>query len=384
MQIYFTEEHTAWRDTVRDFCEREIRPSLQKLDLSSPPSPEQIRALDDAWSGKGVYGEFPRNEDGKLDHIAFAILIEELSRIHHLPGFMAMQRISMPTLVANMLDDAQKEQFADLLPPTRATIGGAFSEPAAGSDSGAVRTTAKRNADGTWSISGHKIWISGASHVDALIAWTRVDKEIDPSGYGAFVVRRDTGYQVTPIKMMGLQGHEMCEVVFDNVVVPDIARIKGNAQAAVLGTIGLARPMTAVMATGYAQAALEMAIAYAKGREQFGKSIASFQLVQKLLADMATGVMSCRLMQYQAINTLMREGEKAARVESSMAKAYCTETAWQVCSMGMEVYGAMGLTAEAEIERLFRDARMLTVPDGTRQIHELVIGRSLTGMNAFA
>lgn len=384
MQIYFTEEHTAWQNTARDFCEREVRPSLKELDLSRPLKPAQLHQLDERWSNTGVYGDFPRTENGELDHIAFAILVEELSRIHHLPGFMAMQRISMPTLLAEMLQDDQKAHFAHLLPPSRAVVGGAFSEPGSGSDSAAVQTMARRTDDGNWRISGHKIWISGASHVDALIVWTRVDPEFDPSGFGAFIVERDAGYHVTPVSMMGLQAHEMCEVVFDDIVVSDIARVRGKAQAAVLGTIGLARPLTAVMATGYAQAALEMATEFAKTRVQFGKPIGSFQLVQKLLADMATGVMTCRLLQYQAINTLMRKGERAARVEGSIAKSYCTDTAWRVCSLGMEVYGAMGLTVEAEIERLFRDARMLIVPDGTRQIHELVIGRSITGFNAIS
>jgi len=382
MQIHYSDDHLAWKDTVVDFCERTVRPSLKGLDLTRPPTREEINALLNKFIGKGIVDGYPLREDGSPDYIAFAILIEELARVHHLAGFMTMQRLHVPRLFREMFDKEQQKNFNHLFFSDRTIIAACFSEPGAGSDSAGTRTTAKRSDNGNWVINGRKIWVSEGSHADALIVFVRVDKEIEPSGYGIFLVERGGGYEATPIKMMGLQAHEMCEVAFDNVVVPDINRVRGNAQAAVLGTIGRARPYMGVMATGYAQAALDMAVSYAKTHEQFGRPIGGFQLVQKLLADMAMGVASSRLMYYQALNTLMRKGEKASRVEASMAKAYCTETAWRVCSKGMEVHGAMGLTFECGIERLFRDARMLMVPDGTTQIHELVIGRALTGMSA--
>jgi alkylation response protein AidB-like acyl-CoA dehydrogenase len=176
---------------------------------------------------------------------------------------------------------------------------------------------------------------------------------------------------------------DLCDVYLDNVVVPDIGRIRGEGRRQIFAAIGPGRASQALLAVGFAQAALDLALPYAKQRTQFGRPIARFQLVQALLADMAIGVTSSRLMAYNAINALIDRGPADARAEVSMAKAYCTETAVRVASLGMEVQGAMGLARETGAERIFRDARMMIVPDGTAQIQRLIIGQQLTGLDGF-
>jgi acyl-CoA dehydrogenase len=166
-------------------------------------------------------------------------------------------------------------------------------------------------------------------------------------------------------------------------VVPDIGRIRGEGRKQIFAAIGPGRASQALLAVGFAQAALDLALPYAQQRQQFGRPIAKFQLVQQLLADMAIGVTSARLMAYNAINALVARGPAATRAEVSMAKAYCTETAVRVASLGMEVQGAMGLARETGAERIFRDARMLIVTDGTAQIQRLIIGERLTGVDGF-
>jgi acyl-CoA dehydrogenase len=173
-------------------------------------------------------------------------------------------------------------------------------------------------------------------------------------------------------------------VNFEDCWVPEEAEIaagRGGLQAA-LKLVEQGRLKIIFMAVGVSQASLDLAAQYARDRTQFGRPIGSFQLVQEMLADMAIGVEASRLLAYRAAS-LYQQG-LPARSAVSMAKAFSTETAVQVTSLGIQVHGAIGLTKECKAEQYFRDARMMTIPDGTTQIHKLVIGREITGLNAFA
>jgi alkylation response protein AidB-like acyl-CoA dehydrogenase len=382
MYIGWQPHHAAWQQSVHDYCEKTARPRFATQNLDRAPTAQEWEEIMDDLLGRGVIDSYPVLEDGSPDHIAMAILLEELARVNHALTFHTFQRLHVPRIFGEMLDPEQAQVYKEVFFSQRSIVAGGFSEPEAGSDVRAARTTARPGDGDTWVINGRKIWVSGASHADAVVVYTRIDKEIEPSGFGLFIVPPGAGYRATPIPTIGMRGHDLCEVEFDHVVVPGIARIRGNVDAAVLGTIGVARAFQGAVATGFAQEALDIAVQYAKTHHQFGRPIGEFQLIQKLLAEMATGVATSRLITLQALNTLMTQGESASRTEASMAKMYATETAWRVASKGMEVFGSLGLTVECGLERLFRDARMLLCPDGTTQIHELLIGRSLTGLSA--
>lgn len=380
MIIGISPDHEQFRAEVRDFCDKVAGPVLSDYDLDHAPSAQQWERILDTLLGKGIVDEYPRTETGSPDDLAFGLLLEELARTHHALAYHSLQRLHAPLIFSEMLSAEQAIHYRAAFGNPRASVAGCFSEPEAGSDVRAAKTTARRSPDG-WVLNGRKIWVSGASHAQALIVYARVaDHSADE--YGLFLVTPADGYRSTPIRMMGLRAHDLCEVQFDDVALPDIARLVGNVDGAVLGTIARARAFQGAIAVGLAQAALDMAIAYARQHPAFGRPIGEYQLVQKLIVEAATGVMTSRLMYVQALNSQMRGDGSIPRMESSMAKLYCTQTAWQSVSKAMEVFGSLGLTEECGIERLFRDARMLICPDGTSQIQEMVIGRAYVGLSA--
>jgi alkylation response protein AidB-like acyl-CoA dehydrogenase len=314
--------------------------------------------------------------------IAWAILSEELARVHGSLPWYFWHRCQNALFFSENFNDAQRERYAHLLNGT-AHLSACVSESGAGSDPSGIQTTARRTADG-YVINGRKIWTSGGGHADAVLVFARaIALDGSSDGFGLFLVERSQGFVSTEIPKMGLGGHSLCEMAFDDVKVEEIARVGGdNAQGTMYGGIGRGRIMTAVVAVGLAQAALDTVLPYVAMREQFGKKIGEFQLVQSMIAKMAMGVTASRLMVYNALSVLEDKGDRAARVEASMAKAFATETAVKVASLGIQILGGMGVTKEMPAERIFRDARMLTFPDGTTQIQELIIGRELTGLDA--
>jgi alkylation response protein AidB-like acyl-CoA dehydrogenase len=380
MLIGLSPQHLQWRATVSDYCDAIAGPALRGYDLDRPPSPEEWDAILDRLLGKGVLDAYPLLDDGAPDDLAFGLLLEELARTHHVLAYHTLQRLHAPMIFREMLSPEQAHHYGAAFNDPRASVAGCFSESEAGSDVRAAKTTARRTTGGGWVLKGRKIWVSGASHAQALIVYARIVG--DPSAdFGLFIVTPESGYLTTPIRMMGLRAHDVCEVQFDDVVIPALARLQGNVDGAVLGTIARARAFQGAIAVGIAQAALDKAVGYAKEHPAFGRPIGEYQLVQKLIVDAATGVMTSRLMYVQALHSQML-GSPSARTESSMAKLYGTQTAWWAVSKAMEVFGSLGLTEECGMERLFRDARMLICPDGTSQIQEMVIGRAYTGLSA--
>ncbi len=382
--IGLSPHHEQFRGEVRDFCDKVAAPVLADYDLDHAPSVQEWVQILDRLVGKGILDDYPRAEDGSPDDLAFGLLLEELARTHHVLAYHSLQRLHAPMIFREMLSPDQAVRYQAAFDDRRASVAGCFSEPEAGSDVRAAKTTARRTSDGGWVLNGHKTWVSGASHAQALIVYARLADDLGglSDDYGLFIVTPESGYVSRPIRMMGLRAHDLCEVHFDHVVLPDISRLIGNVDGAVLGTIARARAFQGSIAVGLAQAALDMAIAYARQHVAFGRPVGEYQLVQKLIVEAATGVMTSRLMYVQALNSQMAGDGPISRMESSMAKLYCTQTAWQSVSKAMEVFGSLGLTEECGIERLFRDARMLICPDGTSQIQEMVIGRAYTGLSA--
>ncbi|MUL65792.1 hypothetical protein BOO86_15055 [Mycobacterium sp. CBMA 234] len=387
MLIGLSPHHEQFRGEVRDFCGKVAAPALADYDLDQPPSPQQWAQILNHVLDKGILDEYPRTEDGSPDDLAFGLLLEELARTHHVLAYHSLQRLHAPLIFREMLSAEQATRYHAAFNDRRASVAGCFSEPEAGSDVRAAKTTARRTPEGDWILKGRKTWVSGASHAKALIVYARIVNDASEGSLGdcgLFIVTPECGYSTHPIRMMGLRAHDLCEVQFDDVVLPDISRLIGNVDGAVLGTIARARAFQGAIAVGLAQAALDMAIGYARRHNAFGHPIGEYQLVQKLIVEAATGVMTGRLMYVQALNSQMAGDGSTARMESSMAKLYCTQTAWRAVSKAMEVFGSLGLTEECGIERLFRDARMLICPDGTSQIQEMVIGRAYTGLSALA
>ena len=379
--MLLSEDHVAYQAGVRRLMEEVVRPAIAEFDLTKALSREDISALRSIFSQHELACEQPMLEDGRPDLIATGIFNEELSRIDcsiaH--SISALFFNSNPT--AQLFNDEQKVSFAHLLEPGSLVAVG-MSEPNVGSNPSGMETTARRDGE-DWVINGQKLWTSNATISDAILVAARIPEE--DGATGAFIVdRRTYSYEPRDVACLGWTGMSTCEVNFVDCKVPALARIgepgKGLAKLFAIPHIG--RLNISFGAVGVAQASLELAVDYAKNRVQFGRPIGSFQMIQQLIAEMATEVHAGRLLALHAA-ALVQAGAPAM-AEVSMAKAFCTEMAVRVTSKGIQVHGAIGLTKECSAERFFRDARMHTIPDGTTQIQQLIIGRQLLGISAIA
>jgi alkylation response protein AidB-like acyl-CoA dehydrogenase len=379
--VILEQHHDEYRAQVRAFMDAVVAPAIDELDMTRPLDRGEVAGLRKTFAEHEIATTEPRHEDGRPDLIAVAIFTEELNRVDASLGAMPSALFFSTLPMEAFLEEEQQKLHGHLFEFGKLVSVG-LSEPGVGSNPSALRTTARRDGDG-WVINGEKLWTSNATISDGILVTCRVSEEDDR--LAMFLVDRETyAYEPRAIPCLGMSAISTCEVRFDNCRVPDSARI-GSSVGGLRGNLSLlnrARLNISFTSIGIAQAALEEAITYAKTREQFGKPIGSFQLVQEMVADMATRVTAARALAFHA--AALVEAGRPARMELSMAKAVCTEMAVEVTSLGIQVHGAMGLTKECNAERYFRDARMQTIPDGTTQIHKLIIGRELLGISALS
>jgi len=272
----------------------------------------------------------------------------------------------------------QKSRFIKPLAESGGLASFCLTEPGAGSDAAGLQTTVEDGGD-SWVINGSKQWITNAGYAAQFTVFATADKSKKHKGICCLVVPRSTaGVSVGHHEnKMGQRCSDTCRVTFDNVRVPKDHMIGavGEGFKIAMQTLDASRPMTAAIAVGIGRAACEHAIAYAKERKQFGASISSFQGIQFMLADMATGVDSARLLTWRAA-WLLDQG-KSASIESSMAKRVSADTAMSVATDAVQIYGGYGYTKEYPVEKLMRDAKLLQIYEGTSQIQRIVIAREL-------
>ena len=331
-----------------------------------------------------VRGAIPVADGGTgLSHLQTALLMEEAGRC-----WAAIRTTAnILTLVAELLSAAgsagQKQRFLRPLLAGERLGWFAVTEPEAGSDAAALATRAERLPGGDYRLTGRKSYITNASYGDFGVVLATVDRSLGAKGITAFLVERAaSGYLVEERPQLPVRAVSCCDVVLDGAVVP---------AAHVLGDVGrgLSLAMRAVNAgrlnvsagcAGIAQAALEAASAHAVARAQFGRPLAGFQLVQQLIADIAVQTNAARQV-YQSAARLLDAGTDA-RLECSMSKYFCSEAANQAATRAVQVFGAAGLMEGNVAERLFRDAREATIPEGTSQMQVLQIGKALLGVSA--
>lgn len=380
MDLTFTPEQEAYRDAVREFTGRTLRPLVsEKYDFSRLVTAEEIAELRKELTAYPIAVQAPIRDDGTFDFIGLGIFLEEISKVNIGLASLA-SALFFPVWEFDMLlDKGQRERYGYMFDAGKIVAVG-MSEPDAGSDAGGIRTTARRTDNG-WVINGRKMWSSHAQIASGIIVTARrVDEDNKVSLF--ILDKRYCTYQALVVPTIGFDATSVCEVVFDNCLAPLDAELTPGPDGlrnALTLTDG-ARMKLVFFAVGLAQAALDLAVQYAKERTQFGRTIGGYQLVQSLLAEMATEVTAARLLGFRAASMYMA-GEPTRQI-FSIAKSFATEAAVRITSKAIQVHGAMGLTKECAAERLFRDARMLTIPNGTTQIHQLTIGRALTGISA--
>ncbi|WP_088989178.1 acyl-CoA dehydrogenase family protein [Micromonospora chokoriensis] len=382
MELTLSAEQAAVRDLAADFADRELLPHAATWDRRESVDPAIVGMLGDL----GFLGLTIAEADGGSggDHLAYCLVLEELGR-----GDSAVRGIvsvSLGLVAKSIAAHGSADQRAEWLP--RLCAGSALgcfalTEPDSGSDAAALRTRAVRDGD-DWLLSGTKTFITNGTTADVALVFARTGGP-GHRGITAFLVPTDSpGLTRREIHgKLGLRGQATGELGFDEVRVPDAARLgpEGGGFRLALATLAKGRMSVAAGCVGIAQGCLDAAVGYAGERTQFGKPIAGHQLVQQLLAAIAVDTAAARLLVWQVADLIDRDQPFAT--EASMAKLFASEAAVRAANNAVQVFGGYGYIDEYPVGKYLRDARVATLYEGTSQIQQLLIGRALTGVNAF-
>ena len=377
MDFALNEEQLELQEMVREFVEKEITPYAAEMDAEN----HMRDGLIDKANEMGLLNVIvPEELDGPgLDSISVATIYEELGKgcAGVATSLAANSLATVPVLLAGT--DEQKKMYCDIL-----NNGGlaafALTEPGAGSDAGGVSTRAVHNKEeGTYTLNGTKMFITNGGLAEIFLVFANTRKTGGIRGLTAFIVPKDTpGFSVGKKEnKMGIRPSNTTELVLQDVVIPESYRVGREDEGfrIAMNTLDSARPFVGAVSVGIAQAALDYAVKYAKERRQFGQPIASFQMVQGMLADMAMKVETARLMVQKAC--WMRDQGMEFSKEAAMAKCYAADTAMQVTTDAVQVMGGYGYTKEYPVEKMMRDAKIMQIYEGTNQIQRLVIANKL-------
>lgn len=377
MDFALNEEQLELQEMVREFVEKEITPYAAEMDAEN----HMRDGLIDKANEMGLLNVIvPEELDGPgLDSISVATIYEELGKgcAGVATSLAANSLATVPVLLAGT--EEQKKMYCDIL-----NNGGlaafALTEPGAGSDAGGVSTRAVHNKEeGTYTLNGTKMFITNGGLAEIFLVFANTRKTGGIRGLTAFIVPKDTpGFSVGKKEnKMGIRPSNTTELVLQDVVIPESYRVgrEGEGFRIAMNTLDSARPFVGAVSVGIAQAALDCAVKYAKERRQFGQPIASFQMVQGMLADMAMKVETARLMVQKAC--WMRDQGMEFSKEAAMAKCYAADTAMQVTTDAVQVMGGYGYTKEYPVEKMMRDAKIMQIYEGTNQIQRLVIANKL-------
>ncbi|WP_392841744.1 acyl-CoA dehydrogenase family protein [Streptomyces sp. LN500] len=383
MNLELSEEQDAVRQLAKDFVAREITPHVVEWDRAENVDRSIVKKL----GSLGFLGLTVPEEYGGSggDHLAYCLVTEELGRgDSSVRGIVSVSLGLVAKTIATWGDEEQKRQW---LPPlTAGEAIGCFglTEPGTGSDAGNLTTKAVRDGD-SYVINGTKMFITNGTWADVVLLFARTGDAPGHKGISAFLVPTDTpGLTRRTIHgKLGLRGQATAEVVLEDVRVPAATLLgpEGKGFSIAMSALAKGRMSVAAGCVGIAQAALDAAVGYAGEREQFGKSIASYQLVQELISDIAVDVDAARLLTWRVADLIDR-GEDFATA-ASKAKLFASEAAVRAASNALQVFGGYGYIDEYPVGKLLRDARVMTLYEGTSQIQKLIIGRALTGVSAF-
>ncbi len=386
-----TDEQKAILEMVRQFADEQIIPKAAHYDHEDEfPEPivEQMKEL-------GLFGVTIPEEYGgmALDLTTYAMIVEELSR-----GWISISGVVNTHFIGSylLMKFGTEEQRQRLLPRmATGEVRAAFSlsEPELGSDVQAIKTSATRTDDDHWEISGQKMWVTNGLMSGVVFVLVKTDREADPPyrGMTCFVCEKEPGAPESPgltippkIRKMGYKGVESTELVFDGFRCPADMVLGGEAGLGkgfvqMMDALEVGRVNVAARGVGIAQRALELALRYSQQRKAFGREIAKHQAIQFKLADMATKVEAARLLTLKAAR--MKDAGERSDLEAGMAKLFASEAGKEVVEDAFRIHGGYGYSKEYEIERLYRDAPLLLIGEGTSEIQRMVIGKKLLERN---
>ncbi len=387
-----TDEQRAIIEMVRQFTDEQIIPNAEHYDHEDEfPGPivEQMKEL-------GLFGvTIPEEYGGMgLDLTTYALIVEELSR-----GWISISGVINTHFIGSYLlmkfgTEDQKQKYLPKMATGEMRAAFSLSEPELGSDVQAIKTSAKKVDDGHYEINGTKMWVTNGLRSSLVFVLVRTDPEAEPRhrGMTCFICEKEPGasenegdfkgLNVPPqIKKMGYKGVESTELVFDGYRVPVENVLGGEAEglnrgfSQMMDALELGRVNVAARGVGLAQRALELALRYSQERRTFGKPIAEHQAIQFKLADMATQVEAARLLTHRAAR--MKDAGERSDIEAGMAKLFASEAGRFCAEEALRIHGGYGYSKEYEIERIYRDAPLLLIGEGTSEIQRMVIGRKL-------
>jgi alkylation response protein AidB-like acyl-CoA dehydrogenase len=381
---------------VRDFVDEQVLPVAERFDRDDE-FPDSVLAQMKELGLLGI--TVPEDYGGMgLDLLTYAMIIEELAR-----GWISVAGIVNTHLIGCylLMTFGTEAQRRELLPRlATGEMRGAFSlsEPGVGSDVQSLRATATLRAEGDWELNGQKMWVTGSLRSSVIFVLVKTDPAADPPyrGITCFIAEKQPGLSETEgqlagitispkVAKMGYRGIETSEVVFNGYRCPASRILGGEAGLGqgfrqMMDALETGRINVAARGVGIAQRALELALRYAQERSTFGRPIAQHQAIQFKLADMATKVEAARLLTHRAAR--MKDAGERSDLEAGMAKLFACETGKEVVEEAFRIHGGYGYSTEYEIERLYRDAPLLLIGEGTSDIQRMVIGRSLLARSA--
>ncbi len=377
MNFELSEEQKLLKEMIRDFAKKEILPQVKTLEESHQFPLEILKKL----ASLGILGmSIPPEYGGtKTDSLSLALVLEELGRVS--PALAVIVSVHCSLFCYAILKFGTKMQKTKYLPKSaKGEILGAFSltEPGAGSDATNLKTRAQRHGN-FYILNGIKSWVTSGSEADAVILFAFTEPEPGSKKLCAFIIEKDfPGFKASKIEeKMGLHSSLTTELVLEDCQVPveNLLGEEGKGASIAFHCLDRSRIGIAAQSVGLSEQALEEAVRYANQREAFGKKISEFQAIQFMIADIATLLEASRLLTYRAAN--FNDKGKPFTKEASMAKLFASEAANRIAYQALQIHGAYGYSKEFLIERIFRDARVLTIYEGTSEVQRLVVARNL-------
>lgn len=383
MDFSLNPEQAQYRDSLQSFVKKEILPVARDLEHSGTYPTKIVESM----KTLGLFGLLvPETYGGMgVDSVSFAITFEEIARgWMGIAGILGSHSVSC-WMIANHGTEEQKRKYLPDLATGKRRTGIALTEPGAGTDLQGITTTARRDGD-HYLVNGTKTWITNARYADPLPVLVKTDSTAEPAhrGMSILLVEADTpGYSVEKdIPKVGYKGTESCEVSLTDALVPCgqlLGGVEGRGMQQALSALETGRINVASRALGVAQRAYDEALRYSRERTAFKRPISEFQAIQLQLAEMATRVQAARLLTYWAASRL--DAGHRSDTETGMAKVFASETALYCALESMRVHGGYGYSQEFEVERLYRDAPLMAIGEGTNDVLRTVIAKSLVAGN---
>ena len=373
--MIFTEEERILQSTVRNFAVQELIPNALEADKTEDFWHESFNKMADiGLTGITVDSQFGGSGAG---YRQAAIAIEEIARGDASSSVNLIAHLSLSTSTLNEFGNQdQKQKYLRNMASGKSIGAWALTEPGGGSDAASISTTATRDGD-DYVLNGSKMYITNADVSDYMIVYAKLDKEADYKSITAFIVESNTdGVTINPLKgKLGMRSSTASEVIFDNAKVPVENRLgdEGSGFKNAMTILDSSRISIAAQCVGIGQGALDLAINYAKNRETFNKPITQHQAIQFMIADMAAAVHSARVVTMDAAT--LKDSKLPFSNEASIAKLIASEMCIDVTNKALQVHGGIGYFKDTNIERMFRDARVTTIYEGTSEIQRLIVAR---------